>query len=175
MKNKITVKNLVLLGLLIALNIVLTRLLSIPLSPTIRLSFGFIAIALMGYLFGPWQAALGAALGDMIGCMLFLPGQGFAIGITLSVAVSGIIYGLFFHKKKVHILRVIAAQVATFVVCTLFLTTLALSLLMGKGFLVLLVERAIANLLILPVYCGVLFAVLMSLKGYLKTTALVQE
>ena len=60
MNNNKTTK-MVLLALLIA-NIVLVRFGAIYLGPSLRVTFGFIPIVMMGILFGPISAAVGAGL-----------------------------------------------------------------------------------------------------------------
>ncbi len=169
MKNKITVKNLVLLAFLIALNVILARFIKIPLSSFARISFGFVAVVMMGSLFGPWYAALGAALADIIGFVLFPSGQPFFIGFTITAMVLGGIYGIFFYKKDFTIFRIIIAQILVLVICNLLLNTLWLSILTGKAFFVILTPRLIKNLITLPIDCFVIFVVLKYLWSTIKS------
>ena len=100
MKTKITTKNLVFAGLLIAIEIILNGVppffISIP--PASRISFGFIPLALAGALFGPIGGGLIAGIADFLRGTL-LP-QGTFSFIFMGIAIlRGIIYGLFLHKK----------------------------------------------------------------------------
>lgn len=175
MKIKITIKNLVLLALLIALNVILSRFLKIPLSSFARITFGFVAIALMGTLFGPWYAALGAGLADIIGFLLFPSGEPFFIGFTLTAMVLGIIYGVLFYQKKSSLPRIILAQILVFVICNALLNTLWLSILTGKAFLVILGPRLLKNIITLPIDCFILFIMFKYLWGTLKSAILNAE
>ena len=80
------------LALLIALDIILTRFLSIN-TQFLRISLGMIPVALAGVIFGPvWGGVCGAA-GDLLGMLIFPSGAYFP-GFTLTAALTGIIYGL---------------------------------------------------------------------------------
>ena len=79
------------LALLIALEVVLTRFLSINL-PIVRIGFGFLPVAIAAILFGPLWAGIGYAVGDLIG-MLIWPTGAYFPGFTL-VAVVVLAYSL---------------------------------------------------------------------------------
>lgn len=89
-KNKITM--IVVLAMLTAVEIVLSRLLSISL-PTFKLSFSFLAVAFAAREYGPWGGAAVGAVGDLIGALLFPIGPYFP-GFTLTAGLCGIVYGV---------------------------------------------------------------------------------
>ena len=62
-------KKLIVSAQLIALDVVLTRLLAIN-TPVMKIGLGFASVALCAVLYGPWWAALAAALGDLVGAMI---------------------------------------------------------------------------------------------------------
>ena len=77
MKKKIfSTKMIVTLALLLAIEIVLSRFLSIQTSIT-RIGFGFVPLVIAGVLFGPVAAAIVAVLGDVLGALLFPTGAFF--------------------------------------------------------------------------------------------------
>ena len=84
-------------ALLIAADVVLTRLLAIN-TPVMKISLGFAAVALSALLYGPWWAAVTAALGDLLGALLFPTGAYFP-GFTLTAALTGVIFGLCLYQK----------------------------------------------------------------------------
>ena len=84
-------KKLIVSAQLLALDVVLTRLLAIN-TPLMKIGLGFAAVALCAILYGPWWAALVAALGDLVGALLF-PTGAFFPGFTLVAVVGGLIYG----------------------------------------------------------------------------------
>lgn len=69
-------KVLVMMALFVAMEVILTRFLSIQ-TPTIRIGFGFVPIALSAILLGPWRGGLTAVLADLLGMLLFSKGMYF--------------------------------------------------------------------------------------------------
>jgi ECF transporter S component (folate family) len=98
-KNTAHIKQLVLSSMLIALSIILTRVLSIQLLPTVRYSFGKIPIFIAGILLGPVWGGLVGALSDIIGYMLNPMGPYF-FGFSLSAALAGILPPLLLRSSK---------------------------------------------------------------------------
>ena len=70
---KITLRQLTVSALLIALDVVFSRVLAIN-TPLMKIGLGFAAVAVAAMLYGPAWAALTAALGDLIGALLFPTG-----------------------------------------------------------------------------------------------------
>lgn len=101
---KSNTKKLVLTAMLIAMEIVLTRFLSIQL-PAIRISFGFIPIVVIAILYGPLFAGLAAAIADFIGVTLFAPFAPFP-GFVATAFAAGIVYGLLLYNKPKSWLRI---------------------------------------------------------------------
>ena len=121
MKNT-KIKKMVILGLMLAIEIVLSRFLSIQ-TATMKLAFNFIPVALVALMYGPIYAGCVAGLGDFIGAMLFQIGPYFP-GYTLSAFLSGIIYGLFLYGRKATVLRSFLAALCSLTVCSLGLNSL---------------------------------------------------
>lgn len=144
-----TTRTIVYIGLLIALEVILTRFLSIQ-TPIIRIGFGFIPVALASIMFGPIWGGVSAALADIIGMALFPQGAYFP-GFTFSALLSGVIYGIFLYKKPVTILRVSIAVLLVTLAVDLGLNTLWLSMIMGKGFYAIFVPRIIKSAIMLPI------------------------
>jgi ECF transporter S component (folate family) len=90
-------KTLVFVSLLIAMEVIFTRFLSVQ-TPILRIGFGFIPVAFAGIMFGPIIAGLTGAVADIIGVLLF-PAGSFFPGFTLSAFLGGAAYGVFLHKK----------------------------------------------------------------------------
>ena len=141
----------VLIALLIALNIVLVRFASLNIGPLLRINFGFITIAIMGILFGPRSAALGAALADFIGAIIFPTGGAYFPGFTLSALVTGFIYGKMLYGQKLSISRIVLSNLLIILIVQLFLNPLWLSIMTGKAFIALISARVIKSFLTLPI------------------------
>ncbi|MGX7030592.1 folate family ECF transporter S component [Vagococcus zengguangii] len=129
MKRKIGAKEIALMGLLIAMQIILTRQFVVQ-TEFFRISFSFIAVILMGWLFGPLFAAVGNGLADLFGFVLRPVGMFFP-GYTLTAVVEGLIYGLFFYNKKMTLTRNIIGNLVGSIAST-SLNTVWLWMTMGK-------------------------------------------
>ncbi|MDF2678515.1 MAG: hypothetical protein K0Q97_2867, partial [Bacillota bacterium] len=95
---KIDTQSLVLMGTLIAIEIVLSRFLSLS-AWNMRIGFGFVPLAIAAMLLGPVKAGIVGAVADIIGAILF-PTGAFFPGFTLTAFLKGVVYGLFLYKKQ---------------------------------------------------------------------------
>ena len=87
------------IGLLTALQIVLTRFLGIT-TPVVSFNFSFVPLVINAVLFGPISASVSSAAADIIGSVLFPQGLGIYFpGYTLSAALNGLIYGFILYSK----------------------------------------------------------------------------
>ncbi len=141
-------KEFVILAALIAIEIILSRFLSITAWDT-KYSLGFIAVMAAGMLYGPLAGGIVGALSDMIGAILFPVGPYFA-GFTLTALITGLIFGLFMHKKPHPVKLVIAVLINQFVL-TLLVNTLWISILYGSPFGPLLTTRVTQSLVMTAV------------------------
>ncbi len=118
-------QRLVVCGMLLALDVVLTRFASVNLWDR-RIGFAFVAVAVAAYLYGPIAGAVVHGLNDFIGAMLFPYGPYFP-GYTLTAAVIGLLYGLCFNRSR-RFWRMAAGVFSTQVVGSLLLNTAWISL-----------------------------------------------
>lgn len=139
MKRKQNTTRLIVIALLVALEIILTRFLSIN-TPFLRIGFGFLPIAMIGILYGPLWAGASYALGDILGMLIF-PSGPFFPGFTISAFLTGLVYGMFLHRKPVSRKRVLMASGIVCILINLCLDTLWLYILMGQGVLPLIPAR----------------------------------
>lgn len=165
MKSK-SIKQLAFIGLLIALHVILSRITSISFG-VVKITFGFIATAISGFLFGPVIGAFTAGASDLVGFFLFPDGVFFP-GYTLTATISGTIYGLMLYSKKPTFNRVLLAVVIQSLVCSVFLNTLWTAILFNKAFLGLLPVRLFKNLLSVPINATMLFITLKYIPHYFK-------
>ena len=164
-KFKFTTRNIVYLAVLIALEIVLNRFLSIN-TPVVKIGFAFVPIAVAGLLFGPIPAAIVAALADLLGAVLFPTGTIF-LGITLTAFLKGISWGLFLHKKQT-VPYIVLAVLVDQIVLSYFLNSYWLSILMGAPYASLLATRIVQTAILIPVEFVVVFAITKALGRYGK-------
>lgn len=148
MKN-FTTKQMIIIALMIAVEIVLTRFLSIQL-PTIRIGFGFLPIAVVAMLYGPVWAGIAAVLGDIIGVTFFSP-FGIFPGFTLTALLIGVVYGIFLYKHPKSLHRTCFAVLIVTIVLQLLLDTYWLQIMTGQGFIAMLPPRVIRTIIMIPI------------------------
>ena len=156
MQKKIKLRTLCETALLIALEVVLTRICSVNTLLT-KIGLGFVPMALCGMLFGPWWAAAAYALADIIGAVLFPVGPYMPL-FTLTAALMGMCYGLLLHRKNLKFFpHIVCATVVYAVVLSWGVNTAWITLLYGSTYVARLVTRLpqclillAAQLIILP-------------------------
>lgn len=132
-----TVK-LAMLALLIALQVVLSRFLSINLQ-FLKIGFSFVPLMFAGYLYGASSGVIVAVVSDLIGATLF-PSGAFFPGFTVTAALSGFIYGIAFGEKCTTA-KIAVSVITEQIVCGLLLNTWWLSILYHSSFAALLATR----------------------------------
>lgn len=156
-------------GLLIALSVVLTRIFALDIIiagiPGARLAIGFVPIILGSILLGPFFGAGIGALADIIGFMFFPKGAYFPL-VTLTSALVGILPYLIMRitsklKKRLQLLLSIGI---TQIVCSMFLQSLWLSIMMSQPYEVFFYPRVIVALFTIPIYFLIIYAILATLK-----------
>ena len=90
-------RRMVILAMLVAMEIVLNRFLSINTAGW-KIGFAFIPPIIAAILFGPIESAIVYALSDFIGAMLF-PFGPYHPGFTVCAAVMGVVAGFFLNER----------------------------------------------------------------------------
>ena len=136
-------------GMLLALQVVLA-LFSVPLGPTLRISFGFLPMGISGALLGPVPCMLQAVLADFLG-MVVKPMGSYFPGYTLTAVLNGLFYGMVLYKARPSWQRSILVKTLTNVLLHIFLNTLWSAVMTGQAFWVLMPTRVLKNLLAIPI------------------------
>ena len=147
-KARFSTRMLTTLALLTAIEIVLSRFLSVN-AWNIKIGFSFVPVVVAAILYGPIAAGIVAAIGDFVGAILFPIGTYFP-GFTLTAFLTGCVFGLFLHKKQSWP-RIIAAVGINKLVLSLFLNTLWISILYGSPYGPLLATRVVQCLILTTV------------------------
>jgi len=165
-KGKLDTRTIAILSVLTAIEIILSRFLSFSVW-NMKIGLSFIPVVLAAMMFGPVQAGIVGALGDFVGAILFPIGTYFP-GFTLTAFLTGLVFGLFLHKKQT-LLRMTAAVGVNQLILSLLMNTLWISILYGSPFVGLLPTRAIQTLVLIPVQMVVILALSKTLeKTYFK-------
>ena len=133
------VKTIAYIGLLTAAVIILSRFVPIVNVVTVRISFAFLPIVVAAIVLGPWQAAVVAALGDVIGALLVPTGPYFP-GFTITAALVGLELGLFLFKQRSILYLVIATAIHQ-IVFSLFIDTIWIKIITGSSYAAMLLTR----------------------------------
>ncbi|MBR3587497.1 MAG: folate family ECF transporter S component [Oscillospiraceae bacterium] len=144
-KQKFTTRTLTTLAMLIAIEVILSRFLSIN-AWNIKIGFGFVPVLIAAILYGPLAGGLVGALSDFIGAVLFPIGTYFP-GFTLTSFLMGLVFGLFLYKKQGWLQGFAAVGINQFIL-GLFLNTFWISLLYGSPYVPLLATRVFQSILL---------------------------
>lgn len=149
-KNKIKTKTLVFLALLIALNIVIVRFLSIQ-TQSIRIGFGFLTTSLSGMLFGPWLSGVAAFCADFLGMVVNSRGMAYFPGFGISETLYGITYGLFLYKREKSYKNIILCVTVQTILIDLGLGTLWVHMLFKTPLWTIFVSRILTAVVQYPI------------------------
>lgn len=155
-------RTIVLAAMFIALNLALDMV-TIYITPDLRLGVGFVCSAMVGMLFGPAVAVVTAAAGDII-AYLMKPMGAYFPGFTISAVLGGVIYGLLFYRQEIKLWRCFLAKLLVSVLINIGLNTLWLSIMGGKGFIALLPARVLKNAVLWPIESLILYFVALAVK-----------
>ncbi len=145
---ELNTRMIVTLGILVAMEIVLSRFLSINAWNT-KIGFNFVPIVAAAMLYGPIGGAIVGALGDFLGAILFPIGAYFP-GFTLTAFLTGLVFGFFLYKEQ-SIPRVIGAAAVNQFILSQCLNTLWISILYGSPYGPLFVTRLVQTAILFAV------------------------
>lgn len=162
------------IGALVALQVVLGNLVQIAMLNK-QMNFGFLPIAVAGYLFGPVGGILVAVFGDVIGTLLFGTGAYFP-GFTVTAALAGAAYGLILHPRyckwtevccktrNVGLLIRASAAALVVVVINALLNSYWLTFFIPKGYWLILVGRLPFYAIEIPIFIALITVCCSQLK-----------
>lgn len=145
---KYSIKDLVLISLLVALNIVLSRFLSIS-AWNIKIGFTFITVFVSAYLYGPIVSGIVNAVADLIGSLVFPIGAYFP-GFTITAFLVGIVSGLILYKN-ISNKRIVIVSLIYELIFSLLINTYWISILYETSFIVLMSARLIQSVVMIIV------------------------
>ncbi len=166
MKGQISTRIMTRWALLIALNIVLTRLFSIriPIGGVegVRIGFGSLPVVFAGIFMGPLAGGIVGAVGDLVGYFIN-PIGAFLPHFTICAALRGIIPGLIIllvskTRREVGILPMFVAVGLTLVLVDIFMVPYFIETLFGLSRVVTVPLRIIQQIIAVPAYTIMLIA-----------------
>ncbi|MBP3891805.1 MAG: folate family ECF transporter S component [Solobacterium sp.] len=167
-------KYLALMATTIAMKVILSLLpfARIPISQNLRISFGYLIVAVEAAILGPVAGMLSAAITDNVEFMLAPDGIYFP-GYTLSAMLGSLVYALFLYERKVSVPRLIGAKVIVNLFVNVLLGSLWTSMMYSKGYIYYFMRSITKNVLMLPIEITLLTIVFRLLLPYLQKKNLV--
>ena len=145
-------------SMLTALNVAVGALF-IPITPTLRIGFSSVFAGVSGMVYGPLITGCAGVVADTLKYILRPDGPYFP-GFALNEFLVGMIYGCFFYKKKITLLRVILARACVTIFINLGLTSIWLNMLYGNAIFTMI--RLVKNIVMFPIDVAILY---FALKG----------
>jgi len=164
---KISTQALTRMALLIALNIILTRVLSvrIPIGGVegFRFGFGTLPVFFAGIFMGPLAGGIVGAVGDIGGFFVNNVGGAFMPLLTINAALRGVIPGLLVllfsrGRRQIGVFPLFLAVGCTFVLTEVFLLPYLLELLFGLSRIITVPPRIIQTAVSIPAYTLLIFS-----------------
>lgn len=154
-------KVMVTVAMLIALNVVLTIFVDIPipLGDNIRIRFDFLAEIVFCMIGGPIIGVAGGMAGDLVSYLCHPTGPFFP-GYTLSAMIACLIYSLFFFRSRITIVKIAICKLLINMLVNVLLGSVW-SMIIGKyGYLFYLGKSVIKNSIMLPIEIVLMILVL---------------
>lgn len=143
------------MALLVAMQLVLSRVLVIDLGPY-RITVGSVCTILAGLWMGPVAGGVCGLCADIIGCFI----KGYAVNPLITVAailwgaLPALMKPMFIHKEKVgKTVGICISVVLTGILSSLVCTTAGLVLFMGYNFYAIMPGRIVQFAIMIPIYC----------------------
>jgi ECF transporter S component (folate family) len=167
------VRTLTLMAMLIALTVIGYGLLKIEPIQGVRVSFGFVFLAAIAYLFGPVAAFFAGVAASMLAFLMFPAGASFNPLIDLNRGLAGILYAVFLYrrnpKSKYFIIWIVTAQTTVNFICNVIINTYLL-ILMGwinsDAANIITTVRIFRNVVFMPVEIIIMFVAMKFLAYY---------
>lgn len=157
----------VVLAGLIAAVVIMCKSMFFTVGDNLRVYFGYIAVMIGCYIYGPILGILVGFVSDLLGYFLFPSGDYF-FGYTISAMLAGFVYGMFLYKSRISFLRIFFAKAFVNIFVNLCLGSLWSQMISGKAYLYYFYKSLVKNLVLLPIESIIAFAVLASLSSYLS-------
>lgn len=170
-----SLKILVIASLFIALRIVITSF-YIPVSVlgTQKIFFSFLIVSIGGLIYGPIVGICTGVIADILGYLIH-PQGAFFIGYTITSMVSGLVYGMFFYKTKVTILKLVLCKFCINIFVNVILNAYWDSFFIPNGYVAIVISRIPKNLVMLPIEVFLMYIVFKAMLPICKKEKLIDK
>lgn len=131
---------------------------TIEAGPYLKIGFGTVVNQFVYFMFGP---VVGGFYGGVLDLIKYIikPTGAFFPGFTLNAILAGIIYGTFLYQRPLTFKRTLAVHFIVIMVCNVFLNTVWLSMMSGKGILALIPMRFVKNIIMWPIDTAIFYLI----------------
>ena len=164
------VRSLVITALLTALSIAIGKL-SIPImTPSVQLSFSYIAFSLRSFLTGPLMAIPSAIISDIIGNL----GSGYPFypGYTLSAVLGSLIYALFLYRSRLSFSRIFLSKMTINLFVNVVIGSIWRTVLYNPDYMFNFAISGVKNAVMLPLEAFIIWAFFRAMLPWLKKLGL---
>lgn len=152
------IHSLVICAVMIALYVAIDTA-SLYVTQTLQLTFSFLVLAMLGYRFGVFTGTLAGLACDLI-AYIIRPAGPLHLGFTLSTMLTVLVFALFLYGRELKLWRIIVSKTIINLAVNIMLNTYWLSNLYGKAYIILLFDRILKNIALLPIEIALLWFVL---------------
>lgn len=149
------IKTLIVCGLFMALNIILSYF-TIKAGPYLEIGLGSITLPVLAALYGPLTACLVGLTQDLLK-FIINPSGAYLPLLTILAGMGGLVYGIFFYKRKVTFGNALLAKLAVNVFVNMIFYSIALAPIMKSGIVGILPARIIKNVLTWPILAVIIY------------------
>ena len=160
------------MALLAALYVLLNSLI-INISPTLRISFSFVALAVSCSLYGFLPNVFFCLVVDFLGFIVH-PDGSYMPAFALVLIVKALIYSFFFYNQKITITKIVCGQLLVAILANILFNSLILAFMYQMPYWVSVSERLLKNALCFPIECFVLWLFFNLKERLVKQTHLFQ-
>ena len=160
-------RSLVTMAMLCAVNVV-TSWFSVPLSDTLKITFSYLSMSLIGHLYGPTCGMLCGLILDTVKFIIKPSGPYNPLWSIVEMG-AGLLYGIFLYKKTATIQRCFITKFIVSLLMNVLLTPLFLSFMYSKGFYFYMSSRVVKNLILWPIESILMYLLISRIDAYLNT------
>ena len=170
------IKVLVTVAMMIALNVVLTIFVDVPIpvGDNLRIRFDFLAEVVFCMIGGPIIGVFGGMAGDLVSYLCH-PVDAFFPGYTLSAMLACLIYSLFLFRTRVTIVKIAIAKLLVNGLVNVLLGCLWSTITRDHGYVFYLAKSVVKNSIMLPIEIVLMVLVLTILVPVISRFGLVPK
>ena len=171
--NKLSTKDIALLGILLALHILLSSF-YIPLFDNNRIMFSFFIKMVVGIIIRPKYAIGFGFIADIIGHIIHPLGPYF-FGYTLTSICSCYIFSLCLYNKRITYLNLIGSKLLVNVLCNVIMNSIWSYMLLSNGYIYYLIQSLFKNVILFPLEVGLIILLFKLLLPMLKKYKIIEQ